>query len=78
MDILIDLRQRFARFLAQVGGPLRDIDEVLDQRGELVSGRDAEVAHSAFGMALAIIVLPVYTSLGALDFAGRSMRTEQT
>jgi hypothetical protein len=30
MQVLIDRRQRFARFLAQVGCPFGDIDEVFD------------------------------------------------
>jgi len=52
VEVLIDRRQDLSGFLAQLGRPLRDIDEVFDQRGEFVTRRDAEVAHRAFGMAL--------------------------
>jgi hypothetical protein len=52
VQVLIDRRQPLSGFLAQPGRPLGDIDEVFDQRGELVARRDAEVAHRALGMAL--------------------------
>src|SRR5947209_16387085 len=52
VQVLIDRRQDLSGFLAQPGRPLRDIDEVFDQRGELVARRDAEVAHRALGMPL--------------------------
>ena len=48
VDILIDLCQRFAGFVAQIRRPFGDIDEILDQRGEFVARRDAEIAHAAF------------------------------
>ena len=52
VQVLIDRRQPLSGFLAQPGRPLGDIDEVFDQRGELVARRDTEVAHRALGMAL--------------------------
>jgi len=48
VQVLINRRQRFARFLAQIRHPFGDIDKVFDECGELVACRDAEVAHRAF------------------------------
>jgi hypothetical protein len=52
VQILINCRQDLPGFLAQFGCPPGDIDEVFDQRGELVTRRDAKVAHSALCMTL--------------------------
>ena len=52
VDILIDGCQGFAGFVAQIGGPFGDIDEVFNQRGEFVACRDTEVAHRAFRVSL--------------------------
>jgi hypothetical protein len=52
MHLLVNLREEFSRLLAEIGLSLRDINEIFDQRGELVPHRDAEIAHAAFRLTL--------------------------